>query len=70
MYYSIGRKLVRIEEKGDIATPFAAVLHSDEFNGGDLPSGFSGSDLPRYPKASLLQSGSSRGHAIRNFVCT
>ncbi len=50
MYYSIGRKLVRIEEKGDIATPFAAVLHSDEFNDGDLPSGFSGSDLPRYPK--------------------
>lgn len=50
MYYSIGRKLVRIKGEGEIAPPFAAVLQSREFSDGHLPPGFSGPDLPRYPK--------------------
>lgn len=50
MYYSIGRKLVRLEGEGEIAPPFVALLQPDEFNGGHLPPGFSDSVLPRYPK--------------------
>lgn len=50
MYYSIGRKLVRLERDGEIAPPFVALLQPDEFNGGHLPPGFSDSVLPRYPK--------------------
>jgi magnesium transporter len=50
VYYSIGRKLVRLEGEGEIAPPFVALLQPDEFNGGHLPPGFSDSVLPRYPK--------------------
>ena len=50
MYYSIGRKLVRLEGEGEIAPPFVALLQPDGFNGGHLPPGFSDSVLPRYPK--------------------
>gem|GEM_PF-6833542 len=50
MYYSIGKKLMKIVEGSDVPQPFIAVLQSDEFNGGHLPPGFSGQDLPRYPK--------------------
>ena len=50
MYYSIGRKLVRLEGEGVIAPPFVALLQPDDFNGGHLPPGFSDSVLPHYPK--------------------
>ncbi|NLD04379.1 MAG: cobalt transporter [Synergistaceae bacterium] len=50
MYYSIGRKLLKIEGEGDIPQPFAAVLTGDEFEKGELPPGFDRSSMARYPK--------------------
>ena len=55
MYFSIGRKLVRIERDGDISHPFAALLRSDELNGKYLPPGFVDSGLPIYPKPRLCK---------------
>ncbi|NLX84379.1 MAG: cobalt transporter [Synergistaceae bacterium] len=50
MYYSIGRKLVKIEGSGDISTPFVAVMTVSEFEKGELPRGFDLSTMTRYPK--------------------
>ena len=50
MYYSIGKKLMKIAEGSDVPQPFIAVVRSDELNEKDLPPGFSDSSMPRYPK--------------------
>jgi len=50
LYYSIGKKLMKIAEGSDVPQLFIAVVRSDELNEKDLPPGFNDSSLPRYPK--------------------
>lgn len=50
MYFSIGKKIEKIAENGDIARPFVAVLTKEEFEASELPSGFDRSAMPRYLK--------------------
>ncbi|MDD4160244.1 MAG: CorA family divalent cation transporter [Synergistaceae bacterium] len=50
MYYSIERKLVKIEPGGDIPKPFVAVLTPDEFGKNPLPPEFDRFSMPLYPK--------------------
>ncbi len=50
MYYSIEKKLVRVEGYGKISQPFVAVMTVNEFEKGDFPPGFELSQMSRYPK--------------------
>ena len=50
MYYSIEKKLVRVEGSGKISQLFVAVLTLNEFEKDNLPPGFDLSTMPRYPK--------------------
>ena len=50
MYYSIEKKLVRVEGYGKISQPFVAVMTVNEFEKGYFPPGFELSLMSRYPK--------------------
>jgi len=55
VYYSIGKKLMKIGKGNEVPRLFIAVMRSDELNEKDLPPGFSDSNLPRYPKPRLCK---------------
>ena len=49
MYYSIERKLIRIQVDAEPPRPFVGILTSNEFEGAILPQEFNKTDMPRYP---------------------